>query len=400
MYNPKIKFFEYHSNIVFLSFFYDFCMMQLSGLYISLGSNLGNRMEYLQRGINEIDAIIGTVQRIAPVFQTPALGFEGNPFYNTCISVQTKLPPEQVMHKLLEVEVKLGRIRSETYSNRTLDLDLLMYDDHILDSSLLQLPHPRMELRRFVLEPLKAIAPSKIHPVLQRTIHQLVEQCTDASEIQPIDLSLKHPLLIFMSQYHNITIEGNIGIGKTSLVKKLAKDMEAKLILERFADNPFLSKFYQNPKRYSFPLEMSFLADRFKQLKENRAQLALFSSGVITDYNSYKSLIFAQNTLEEDEFKLYRSLFFIMFNELPVPDLYVYLHASPAHLMNQIKKRGRDYERKIEVTYLEKIAQGYRSFIHSHPKWNIITVDCEDLDFVENTADYWTLLRRIKDAAS
>ena len=137
-----------------------------------------------------------------------------------------------------------------------------------------------------------------------------------------------------------LVIEGNIGAGKTTLATMLAQELNAKLILEQFADNPFLPQFYKNPERYSFPLELSFLAERYKQLNVDLRTGSLFQNLTIADYFFMKSLIFAQNTLTGDELQLYKQIFSIIYNTLPKPNLYVYLHLSTDKLLQNIKKRG------------------------------------------------------------
>lgn len=185
-----------------------------------------------------------------------------------------------------------------------------------------------------------------------------------------------------------LVVEGNIGAGKTSLAKKIARDYNANLILERFANNPFLPKFYKDPDRYSFPLELSFLADRYKQLKDDLGNFDLFKSFTIADYYFMKSLIFSRATLPEDEFHLYRQLFYIIYNSLPKPDLFVYLHVSIDKLLMNIKKRGRSYEQQITYPYLEKIQEGYFEFFRQHGKYRFLIIDINRLDFVENSTDY------------
>jgi deoxyguanosine kinase len=185
-----------------------------------------------------------------------------------------------------------------------------------------------------------------------------------------------------------LVVEGNIGAGKTSLAKKIAKDYNANLILERFANNPFLPKFYKDPDRYSFPLELSFLADRYKQLKDDLGNFDLFKTFTIADYYFMKSLIFSRATLPEDEFHLYRQLFYIIYNSLPKPDLFVYLHVSVDRLLMNIKKRGRSYEQQITFAYLEKIQEGYFEFFRQHSEYCFLIIDINRLDFVESKADY------------
>lgn len=189
-------------------------------------------------------------------------------------------------------------------------------------------------------------------------------------------------------KYNFIAIEGNIGAGKTSLANLIANDFNAKLILEQFEDNSFLAKFYEEPDKYAFPLEMSFLASRFQQLKDQLGPQDLFKSFTISDYYIIKSLIFAQKTLAEDEFKLYTRFFNIIFQQLPRPDLLVYLHVETSKLQENIKIRGRLYEQKIKNEYLEKIQEGYFEFIKQQSQFPILVIDVNNNNFVQNLEDY------------
>lgn len=185
-----------------------------------------------------------------------------------------------------------------------------------------------------------------------------------------------------------IAIEGNIGAGKTSLAKMLADDMNALLIKEQFEKNSFLPLFYNDPERYAFPLEMSFLADRYQQLKYQLSSPGLFNSLIISDYFINKSLIFARKTLQADEFKLYSRLFNIISASLRKPDLLIYLYSDIPSLQENIKKRGRDYEQKIKDEYLEKIQASYFDFIRVQTNLSIVIIDSSNLDFVHNKEDY------------
>ena len=189
-----------------------------------------------------------------------------------------------------------------------------------------------------------------------------------------------------------LVIEGNIGAGKTSLVKMIARDFGARVLLERFKDNPFLPRFYEDQKRYAFPLEMSFLAERCNQLKKNLGEFELFSSFLVSDYYFAKSLIFAQNTLTDDEFRLYQRFFDIIYEKLPKPDLYVYLHSDTEILLKNIHKRNRSYEQNINAEYLEKINEGYFRFIKYVDEFPVLLIDTTNLNFVENNGHYKTLI--------
>jgi deoxyadenosine/deoxycytidine kinase len=199
---------------------------------------------------------------------------------------------------------------------------------------------------------------------------------------------LKNPTKQYhFSDFNYIAIEGNIGAGKTSLATKIANDFNAKLILERFADNPFLPKFYQEPKRYAFTLEMSFLADRYQQISDDLSQLDLFKDFIVSDYDIYKSLIFSKITLPEDEFKLYRRLFYLMYKDIAKPERYIYLHQSTERLQENIKRRGRDYEQNIDSHYLEKINTGYLEFLKNQTELKVKIIDISGRDFIDNRDD-------------
>jgi deoxyguanosine kinase len=189
-------------------------------------------------------------------------------------------------------------------------------------------------------------------------------------------------------RYNYIVIEGNIGAGKTTLASMIARDHNAKLILERFADNPFLPKFYSDPTRYSFPLELSFLADRYRQLKEELVEQDLFRSFTVADYYFMKSLVFSSQTLEKDEFSLYRQIFYIIYSSLPKPDLYVYLHVPPERLLKNIATRGREYEKSITADYLSGIQESYFNFFRQNPENRYLVLDVSGIDFVANHEDY------------
>jgi deoxyadenosine/deoxycytidine kinase len=183
--------------------------------------------------------------------------------------------------------------------------------------------------------------------------------------------------------YHFITIEGNIGAGKTTLSHLLSRHYNARLVLEEFADNPFLPKFYENPKLYAFPLELFFMAERYKQLKDLIQQKDLFQHVTISDYLFTKCLLFAKVNLPEDEFRLYQRLFEIIHQQLVQPDLLIYLHTPVSRLQQNIKKRNRSYEQNIPDEYLFNIQETYTHYIKQH---NIKTlfIDASNADFLGN----------------
>ncbi len=194
-------------------------------------------------------------------------------------------------------------------------------------------------------------------------------------------------------RYNFIAIEGNIGAGKTSLATKIAEDFNAHLILEQFEENSFLPKFYKEPEKYAFPLEMSFMAARYQQLKDQLLSMDLFKTFTISDYFIVKSLIFARKNLPEDEFKLYATFFNIIYQQLPKPELLVYLYVKTERLQSNIKMRGRPYEQNIQDEYLEKIQEGYFEFIKQQKDLRILILDTNTLDFVNRQEDYRKILQ-------
>jgi len=197
--------------------------------------------------------------------------------------------------------------------------------------------------------------------------------------------------------YNFIAVEGNIGAGKTTLTHKLAAHYGAQLLLEKFEDNTFLPKFYAEPERYAFPLELSFLAERYQQLNQKNTNPNLFSDLVISDYFLSKSLIFARTNLSEEEFRLFWQLFDIMFQSVTKPDLLIYLYAPVDKLIQNIMRRGRPYEQEIQVSYLERIQSQYLEFLRKHAdQLRVLVIDTSDLDFVANPADFQSILSLIE----
>jgi deoxyadenosine/deoxycytidine kinase len=184
-------------------------------------------------------------------------------------------------------------------------------------------------------------------------------------------------------KYNFITIEGNIGAGKTTLAHLLSKHFNARLILEEFAENPFLPKFYENKAQYAFPLELFFMAERYKQLKELLQSKDLFHSITISDYLFTKCLLFAKVNLPEQEFLLYQKLFDIINPQLIQPDLLIYLHAPITKLKENIKKRNRSYEQSIGADYLFSLQEIYTAYIRQH-QVKTLFIDVSNADFLGN----------------
>jgi len=365
---------------------------------LSIGSNYGNRFENIESCLQLIHHQVATVVKVSKVYESPSWGFESDPFYNIAVVVHTYDSADIILNKVLAIESQMGRVRNENsgYQSRSIDIDIIAFDNEIINTAQLKVPHPLMQERIFVLKPMLDLNLEWIHPILNQTVAELLFATDDKSDCIAVK-SIASPLQnIALEHFNYVAFEGNIGAGKTTLATKIAEDFNAKSVLERFADNPFLPKFYKDQNRYAFPLEMSFLADRYKQLSDDLSQFDLFKDFVVADYHIFKSLIFAKITLAEDEYRLYSNLFHIIYKEMPKPDLYVYLYQNSERLLQNIKKRGRSYEQEIEADYLDKINTGYLDYIKSQPDLNILIIDVSDRDFVKNHEDYLFILSEIK----
>ncbi len=191
--------------------------------------------------------------------------------------------------------------------------------------------------------------------------------------------------------YRFVAIEGNIGVGKTTLATMLAKECNARLLLEKFENNPFLPKFYKDPEKHAFPLELFFMAERYHQLKQQKEQ-DLFQPITIADYFFMKSQLFAQNNLQKDEQQLFNSLFEIMLSSLPNPNLLVYLYADIEHLQQNIKKRGRSFEREITDKYLQNIQDRYLDYLRKQRHFPVLLLNVSNVNFMEDREIYEVIL--------
>lgn len=372
-------------------------MNQYRKIHISIGSNLGDKLKNIEKAIELIHLRIAIIQSISSIYKTEAVGFKGDDFLNVCISIFSNDLPTDIMQTLLDIESDLGRLRNNKnkIESRTIDIDILLVEDLILNTALLQVPHPKMHERKFVLTPLLEIDPKINHPIRKESISDMLRSSNN-SKVKKTKHQISNPKdKIKINQFKYIAIEGNIGAGKTSLAKKIAIDFNSKLILERFADNPFLPKFYKDPERYAFTLEMSFLSERYQQISEDLSQLNMFNELIVSDYDIHKSLIFSKVNLNEDEFSLYRKLFYDMYKQTLKPDLFVFLNQEIPRLQKNINRRGRDYENEITDEYLLKINSGYFEFFKSRPDINFKIIDISDLDFVENRLDYLSIIDSI-----
>ncbi len=367
-------------------------------MVLSLGSNQGDKLENIEQCLDYLQNEVGTIIKVSSLYKSSSWGFDSEDFYNCAVLIHSFYNPQKVLRKILKIEQKMGRLREHSleYLPRIIDIDIVCVNDEIIELENLIVPHKHLSSRLFVLLPMQEMLPNWVHPQTKKSIDELIFNCNDKGDCQIIGKLKNNYFEVDFSRYNYIAIEGNIGAGKTTLALKIAQDFNAKTVLERFADNPFLPKFYKDQNRYAFPLEMSFLADRYQQISDDLAQFDLFKDFVVADYHIFKSLIFAKVTLQEDEFRLYKTLFDIIYKEMPKPDLYIYLYQNTEKLLKNIKRRGRSYEQEIPAEYLEKINSGYLDYIKSQKDLNAIIIDVSEKDFVKYQEDFVFILNEIK----
>jgi deoxyguanosine kinase len=358
---------------------------------LHLGSNLGDRRQHLAEARRLLQLRCGNIIRSSALYETDPWGPADQPDYlNQALVLETALSSDLLLREIQKIENEEGRERSIHWGPRTLDIDILFFNREIISQPNLSIPHPRISERRFVLVPLAEIIADYLHPESGKSIKELLDECPDAGEVRlfkepnsearpPNKKQLKHKF---------IAIEGNIGAGKTTLTKKLAADHESRIILEEFTDNPFLPKFYQNPERYAFPVELFFMTERFKQLQAELVQAQLFSDTVIADYFFIKTLLFAKKNLPEEEYRLFKQLFQVLNQHARKPDLILYIHRPVPELLKNIRKRGRNMEDQVDPEYLANIQEAYFDFFKAGEEWSIVVLDAGQMDFESSEKDY------------
>jgi 2-amino-4-hydroxy-6-hydroxymethyldihydropteridine diphosphokinase len=318
--------------------------------FLSLGGNVGDRENNLKKARQLLNAHCGRLTKVSSLYETEAWGHQsGNTYLNQVVKLETKLSPVRLMLKLQQIEQELGRKRTgKGYTDRTMDIDLLFYNQAIINQKTLTVPHPRLHLRRFVLEPFCEIGGSVKHPVLRQSIQKLLKGSADTLAVKRVKAQ----------QNFYICVEGNIGSGKTTLGKALSAALGGHFVPELFEKSHLLPRFYETPRLYAFPLEYSFLISRFEQL---RSIPVGDGKVIVSDFSIYKSLWFAKANLNKEEFRLFEKHFHAFVSELPVPDLIIHLTTNLPNLKRNIANRGRHFEKAIKDNYLLRLSKLYRS---------------------------------------
>lgn len=351
--------------------------------HIGLGANLGDRAATLESATAALARLPHSrlVAR-SSLYESPSMGADGPPYLNAVAAIDTELDPEALLEALLAIEGAHGRVRSTPNAPRTLDLDLLTHGEAVRAGTRLALPHPRLAQRAFVLEPLAEVAPGLRVPGLGS-----VESLRLAVREQPIR-RVPPPSARprgddpGLARFRHVAVEGSIGAGKTTLARLLAARLDADLLLEQPAENPFLERFYADMPGYAMQAQMAFLFQRQKQLAAV-AQTPMFGAaarGVVSDWMLAKDPIFAKLTLSDEEHRLYAQLYAPIAATLPAPDLVVWLRASPETLLARIRRRGIAMERTIERAYLERLSRAYAEHFEATDAQPVLAVDADRFD--------------------
>ncbi len=373
--------------------------------FVGLGSNLGDRAGEIAAAVRALAAEPEIeLVAVSPVYEGPAhtlpdVSVDARPqpvYLNAVVELQTTLEPDLMLALFARVERAAGRDRSAAsrWQPRTLDLDLLLYGDHVIRTDGLTVPHPRLDERRFVLRPLADLAPDLVVPVLGATVADLLARCPDSSDLRVLQPTPDASTTYIPDSLRYVVVEGVIGAGKTTLAQLLAERMGARLVLEEFEENPFLPDFYRDSVRWAFHTQLAFLASRFRQQKDLGTR-DLFHHATVADYTFDKDRIFAHITLDGDELRLYETLYELMESATPQPDLVVYLQSSVDRLMENIVQRGRPYEQNMERTYIAELAGAYDRYFRHYTKSALLVVNSSEIDFVSDPEDFGRLLRRI-----
>lgn len=315
--------------------------------YIGLGSNLGDR----ERSIREALQVLGgngsvEVARVSDIQETEPLGRMDQPKYlNGVAEIRTALKPRELLQKLKATEAALGRQPDTSWQSRPIDLDLLLFNDEVLSTAGLVVPHPEMHLRSFVLDGLCQLNPRLVHPVLKEPVSELSRRLAGGNFL----LDPQSPQLVCVS--------GVIGVGKTTLAKKLAEVLPATVLFEPYDTNPFLAQVYAGKAELALDSQLYFLVKRAEQLDpQNLPRDRVF----VTDYVFQKELIYARRLLDEHQLELYEAIYPPFARRAATPSVVIYLEDSPANCLTRIHSRNRPYEQRMTLEFLEMLDGDYK----------------------------------------
>jgi len=350
--------------------------------YIGLGSNLGDRQRYIE---SSLKMLAGTPElrllRVSDVIETPPLSQDDQPNYlNAVAEVQTQLNAHGLLKTLGEIEILLGRRRKEKWGPRTIDIDLLLFGDEILNEPNLTVPHPQMHLRSFVLKGLAQLNAGLLHPVLGASVAELAERLNGLD----FALDLQRPQLVCVS--------GIIGVGKTTLAEKLAKELGGRILREPYDTNPYMPLVYAGKKELALDSQLYFLDGRIKQLDKSALTPGRI---VVTDYVFDKELIYAHRLLNTEQLALYEDIYASMAGKAARPVLVIYLRDTVGTCLERIHRRNRPYEQRIENAFLEALNEDYERLFANWTSCPVIRLNSSELDYSQ-TSTVETLANQVR----
>ncbi len=336
--------------------------------FIGLGGNLGDSTGYINRAVKMLDDTEGVfVETLSRIIRTKPLGVEDQPdYFNAVVALNTSMPAEKLHQRLSMTEKALGRVRTEDkWAARTIDLDLLLYGDKIIDSPGLNVPHSSMHLRTFVLDGMCEIAPDFIHPTLRRTMRELKERLNGGD------------FLIEKDRPRLISVAGVIGCGKTTLATGLVKSLGSKLLREAYDKNPYLARVYDGQKELALDSQLFFLKSRVEQIGRGELTPGMIA---VTDYVFDKEIIYARLTLNNEQYDRYMAEYRSAAGKVVEPSLVIYLSTEPEKCLERIRCRNRPYEQKIELSTLEHLYEEYEKMFADWRKSPVITPEPYEFD--------------------
>ncbi len=350
--------------------------------YIGLGGNLGDRQNYINSALKMLTGATGVeVTRVSELIETAPLANADQPQYlNAVTELKTTLSPDDLLKSLIDIENLLDRERQAKWSSRTIDLDILLFGNEVIDSPDLIIPHPQMHLRSFVLNGLYELKPELLHPVLQETVREL------AGRLNGCDFTLNPDLPQLIS------IAGVIGVGKTTLAKELSSRLDCPMLPEPYDTNPFMPDVYAGKKELALDSQLYFLTSRVEQLNYNTLKAGKI---YISDYIFDKELIYSKETLTPEQLVLYEKIYQSSNSKVALPLLVIYLFDSSQNCLQRIHKRNRPYEQKIEQQFLDKLNADYEQLFDRWKICPVIRKLSSELDYTKD-ADIEHLANQIK----
>ncbi len=340
---------------------------KLSTVYIGLGSNLGDREANLHRAIEFLSIVHGVrMEEMAAISETLPVGpVPQGPYLNCAVRISTSLSPSELLGALREIERQLGRVRTDRWGPRVIDLDLLLFGDRVIRTDELTIPHPQMHLRSFVMDPLCSLSPDRVHPVLKRTMAELAERLGGGDYIR----DHHRPQLI--------SIAGLIGVGKTTLAEGLSRSWNCPLIREAYDTNPYLPAVCGGQKELALKSQLYFLHSRAAQLSRSQLEAGRIA---ISDYVFDQDPIFARRTLDPDSRGRYDTEHHRAAGEVCTPTVVIYLKDTSRRCLERIGRRNRPFETSITIEVLEWFSNAYEQLFSAWTKSPVIRLDASDFD--------------------